>query len=478
MKLRIISLLLISSLCVLLLASCTTAGTDDTSTNISIGDVLNAGSKGLEYEVNENNPQTCTVTGIGTCTDKTVKIPTSIDGKMVTAVAPGAFAPSESTPKPVPKRMMRGDTARTAANSTDVSDSDISVKPSVNTEEQNEVLLALEGVTFPFTVKEIGEEAFLGCENLETITTTQSITSIGKDAFKDTAYYNNEENWENHALYLQSYLITVDSSYTGEFTVKHGTTGIADQAFYQCVNVTGVNMAESVTYTGSFTFYGCTNLTFVNGSANITYGAGSFDGCISYKDFFPGFGGGTENGQPIEPEASNRYQEIDKNTFDSLKALPKEYVSVTRYNETERVITYKVNEHGFHYTDEIGGEIVTELYGMNDENGTNVFMRKDGKWYRTTATAPKQEYYIPSGIELDMLVMYDEETLLYAYHEGDDSNRIEFGFKNGHVEYIGYITQEAEIKTVFSDYGFAILPDFSNADLVPDVILDHNENPI
>lgn len=480
MKIKALSLILASLFCVLLVASCGT-GEDTGGKNIEIGSLFSY-SEGLEYEINEENPQTCTITGIGACTDKTVKIPASIDGKTVTGVAPSAFTPSEGTVNPTPRKLSRQSAVRTATESTDISNPDISFKPSVNTEEQNEVLLELEGVVFPFTVREIGEEAFLGCENLEAITTTQNITSIGKDAFKDTAYYNNEENWENHALYLSSYLITVDSSYTGEFTVKYGTTGIADQAFYQCVNITGVNIAESVTYTGNYTLYGCANLTYVNGAANVTFGTGAFDGCISYKDFIYDFGGITggntgENQKPTE-DASNRYHEIDANTFNSLKSLPKEYVSVTRFNETERTITYKVNEHGFHYTDEIGGETVTELYGMNDENGMTVYMRKDGMWYLTTASAPKNEYYIPHELGFDMLIMYDEETLLYAYHEGDDTTRIELGFKDAHVEYIGFITEEYKIKTVYSDYGFTVLPDFSSAELVPDVILDQNGNPI
>ncbi len=494
MKIKLISIFLASLFCVTLLASC--AKNNDTSSgkDVEIGSLMGY-SEGLEYTVNEKNPNTCTITGVGSCQDKIIKIPPNIDGRMVTGVANGAFAVSGDEERPMPKRASRNASTREATSSSDVSieiSTDVSnggsiFQPIVGTdsdttaESEEAVLSALEGVVFPFTVREIGEEAFLGCENLEVITTTQAIQSIGKDAFKDTAYYNNEENWETGALYLSSYLITVDSSYTGEFTVKTGTTVIADQAFYQCVNLTSVNMAESVTYTGAFTFYGCTNLTYVNGGGELIFGAGAFDGCVSYKDFIYDFGGTTGgeggNQQPSE-EASNRYHEIDRDTFNSIKAMPKEYVSNTRFDETRGLVTYTVNEHGFHYIYTEDGETVRELYGMNDENGTIVYIRKDGMWYLSNVEMPENEYYIPRELTFDMLTMYDEEKLLYAYHDGDDTNRIELGFKSGHLEYIGYIFEDTQIKTVYSDYGFTVLPDFSNADVVPGIVLDINGEPI
>ena len=487
MKIKAISLILAALFCITLLASCGAGENPDSDKEISIGSLVGM-SEGLEYAVNENNPSTCTITGIGTCTDKVIKIPSSIDGKMVTGVAAGAFAVSNES-KPMPKRASRSFAPRDTYTSTDFSDLSGSFQPIIGTnpdvssdvtdktEAEEAVLSELQGVVFPYTVREIGEEAFLGCENLESITTSQNIQSIGKDAFKDTAYYNNEGNWENHALYLSNYLITVDEGYVGEFTVKSGTTIIADQAFYQCINITGVNMAESVTYTGNFTFYGCANLKYVTGGGESIFGTGAFDGCVSYKDFIFDFGGTTGGNQQPNEEVSNCYEEIDPHTFNSRKDMPTEYVCTTRYNETERVITYWVNEYGFYYTDEFEGETVTELYGMKDENGTTVYIRKDDKWYLTTATMPQNECYIPRDLHYDMLTMYDEDKFLYAYVY-DEDYRIELGFKTGRLEYIGFITEETEIKTVYSDYGFIVLPDFSNADVVDGIILDINKNQV
>ena len=456
MKIKVISVVLLL-LSLLILSSCGGAN-PGTNIEINLGNLFNY-SEGLEYEVNPNFPNQCTITGIGTCKDKVVKIPTTIDGKIVTAVAPNAFATGQEVE--YQPKMAR------------------SARASVITEE-DEVLLEIEEVVFPYTVKEIGKEAFLGCENLETISTSQGITNIGKDAFKDTAYYNNESNWENHALYIQSYLITVDETYTGEFIIKEGTTTIADQAFYQCVNITGVTISSTVTSVGSYTFYGCANLTYITNIGSVTFDQSSFEGCVSYKEYyFPGFGGNQGNEEPKEEHTSG-YDKVTAEEFEEAKKMHPEFLAVTRINDTEKVITYQISDMGFYYKVEDHGETIMELRGVNDENGTSVFMRKDDKWYWTTAEMPEFEYGIPEELTFDMLVIEDSKTKLYTYYmeEGSANSRIEIGFSKAKVEYVGFITPEYEIKTVVSEYGFSVLPEFNPAELSQDFVLDQNGNPI
>ena len=55
----------------------------------------------------------------------------------------------------------------------------------------------------------IGEEAFCDCINLNSISINDNITSVGIRAFDNTAYWDDESNWNNDMLYIGSCLIKV-----------------------------------------------------------------------------------------------------------------------------------------------------------------------------------------------------------------------------------------------------------------------------
>jgi hypothetical protein len=106
------------------------------------------GSVGLEYTVNDGNIS-CTITGIGTCTDTEVYIPSVIDGYTVTIIGEKAFA----------------DCAKLIC------------------------------INIPETVEIIRTRAFYGCSGLMEITIPKSVTSIGTQIFYkasnlSTVYYN------------------------------------------------------------------------------------------------------------------------------------------------------------------------------------------------------------------------------------------------------------------------------------------------
>ena len=234
---RLISLLLLTVLLVTALASC--GGGDDEETEKTLS---KAYSQGLAYAVCEDNPSTCIITGIGSCTDKNIVIPTYINGMLVVGIADGAFSPKSETLR-VTNTLDRAladatDATDTSAQTGTVSGSFATViTPSgtpiynfstgimVDRGEGYETgtgtpidLEKIESVQISPAVKTIGDEAFYGCEELETISTHAQISSIGQDAFTDTAYYNNAANWEGKALYLSNYLLSVDSTAAGEFT--------------------------------------------------------------------------------------------------------------------------------------------------------------------------------------------------------------------------------------------------------------------
>ncbi len=115
------------------------------------------------------------------------------------------------------------------------------------------------------TVTEIGWYAFRDCRELETIILPESITSIGREAFYGTAYYNNESNWENGILYLSNCLIATKSTdINGKVVVKSDTRIIADYAFSECGNMTEIELPEGLISIGDSAFYECTSLMSFN----------------------------------------------------------------------------------------------------------------------------------------------------------------------------------------------------------------------
>ena len=111
------------------------ARTLTTSTVSAFDLVRDECSKGLAFA--SNGDGTCTVSGIGTCTDTDVKIPSVYDGEKVTGIDNGAF--SHCT--------------------------------------------GLTSITIPSSVTSIGSWAFFGCTGLTSITIPDSVTSIGGSAF-------------------------------------------------------------------------------------------------------------------------------------------------------------------------------------------------------------------------------------------------------------------------------------------------------
>lgn len=59
-----------------------------------------------------------------------------------------------------------------------------------------------------YTVTSIGDSAFFEHSNITSITIPDSVTSIGSEAFINTAYYNNNNNWDKEGvLYINKHLI-------------------------------------------------------------------------------------------------------------------------------------------------------------------------------------------------------------------------------------------------------------------------------
>ena len=143
---------------------------------------------------------------------------------------------------------------------------------------------SLTGITIPDSVTYIGNSAFEGCTSLMGITIPASVTHIGSRAIHNTAYYNNEANWENGILYIGNRLIEVKETFAGEISIKNGITQIPSYAFEGRSNITGITIPEGVTDIGSSAFEDCTSLTSITIPDSVTKIASyTFEGCSSLK---------------------------------------------------------------------------------------------------------------------------------------------------------------------------------------------------
>jgi hypothetical protein len=115
----------------------------------------------------------------------------------------------------------------------------------------------LESVSIPEGLTGIGEQAFAWCYNLAAVNIPASVTGIGKSAFSGCRS-----------------LAAVN--------IPAGVTSIGDDAFSGCDSLAAVNIPASVTSIGEDAFSGCDSLAVVNIPASVTsIGEDAFSGCSS-----------------------------------------------------------------------------------------------------------------------------------------------------------------------------------------------------
>lgn len=196
----------------------------------------------------------------------------------------------------------------------------------------------LVSVSFPSSLKTIGEQCFYGCENLESFNIPENLESIGTEAFDNTKWLLDQEDGEvaigsmlytykgemDYPAYViasdnapstdgtvvdlrkyvnmssgvfknQSNLIYVElpesfkeiypSTFEGceflsEVKLHDGLEKIDSNAFYSCLNLSSIDIPESVTYIGDYAFSYCAITGEMTLNSNLDYlGVGAFDSC-------------------------------------------------------------------------------------------------------------------------------------------------------------------------------------------------------
>lgn len=229
-------------------------------------------SEGLDFELNEDG-ETYTVTGIGTCTDSDIII-CLYNGAPVTGIGRNAFGERyEITGVTIGNSVTSiGEGAFYQCyglTSAVISDSVTSVGSKAFYG-----CISLTSVKIGNGVTSIGENAFRSCQNLTSVAIPDSVTSIGNRAFaycyKITHITVDEDNSNYKSIDGSLYskdgkaLIQYAIGKTEEaFVIPDSVTSICDAAFYGCRGVTSLTIHEGVTDIGDEAFADCDGLTSI-----------------------------------------------------------------------------------------------------------------------------------------------------------------------------------------------------------------------
>ncbi len=136
----------------------------------------------------------------------------------------------------------------------------------------------LTSVTIPNSVTSIGWCAFTGCSSLTSVTISNSVTSIESEAFSGCSGLTSV-TIPNSVTSIGSYAFSYCYSLTS-VTIGNSVTRIGNSAFSKCYRLTSVTIGNSVTSIGNYAFEGCSGLTSVTIPNSVTsIGSEAFFGC-------------------------------------------------------------------------------------------------------------------------------------------------------------------------------------------------------
>ena len=131
--------------------------------------------------------------------------------------------------------------------------------------------------------KSFGQQVFIGCTGLETITLPNTITSMGGSVFQGCTSLESI-NWPTGMTTIPSSTFYGCTS-LANFEIPTNITSIGSSAFRGCTSLSNVTIPTNITSIGNHAFYGCEALTQVHIPASVTsIGSDCWTNCSSLTE--------------------------------------------------------------------------------------------------------------------------------------------------------------------------------------------------
>ena len=152
-------------------------------------------------------------------------------------------------------------------------------------------------IDIPFGYTSIGDKAFLGYMDLQSITIGEGVRLIGDSAFHECSSLKKFNVSPSNKMYKTTEdkrclldkdgkLVAFAPSGLENYVIPDSVTSIGDSAFHECSSLQSITIGEGVKSIGECAFYRCSSLQSITIPDSVTsIGDDTFYGCSSLKEF-------------------------------------------------------------------------------------------------------------------------------------------------------------------------------------------------